>query len=679
MRDLEEFLKKVPLFSSIPESQIREMAGLFTTDTYERGAVVCRQGEDADTMFIIRSGVVGVQADQGDGEHFLAELHRGDFFGEMALLANAPRNATVRVVLDAVIFSLSREAFQTLLSQNKSMGLYLSRVYARRISSTDGRAGEQEKFRGTRAVFYAVSASDSELGLSHFLYSLSYHIATESHKKVLVVEPHLELSTIMKKLGLFEMICPDTGLFRLLPPNIYRGDDFHWYSHQAGFSVLQVKRGFSEHLCKAVPLLMEGFRDSFDLILFSLSHRLNELERLLVRLCDKNLLLINNTEHALPRIRERLDLIENIAGPGLDRVRVGVSHLCGERGIPRQVLKKKLNLSETPGIWVDRSDAAYAERIDTEKCFPIKGARAVAREIAGVRVGLALGAGAARGWAHIGVLKVLEEEGIHVDMIAGTSIGALVGGIYGASASVDHLTRHTIERFSTKGVARRQIFDFTLPVKGLIRGGKVMRMVSRAVSNADFLDLLIPTYIVAVDILTGEEVLFETGDVTRAVRGSISIPGVFTPFNHKGRWLVDGGLLNPVPVDVLARKGADKIIAVCIEQAGPAGNGNGPGVSGSSGAPATQAPSGSFMQSGLSALAGLPAQPDTPGIKQVISQTISIVHGRATGDFAKQADVVIYPDVAGFKWDDFHRGKVLMKKGETACRDQLKEIVKLIG
>ena len=158
-----------------------------------------------------------------------------------------------------------------------------------------------------------------------------------------------------------------------------------------------------------------------------------------------------------------------------------------------------------------------------------------------MRVGLALGAGAARGWAHIGVLKVLEEHGIHIDMIAGTSIGALVGGIYAACASVDHLVRSTIDLFPTKTAARRKIFDYTLPFQGFLRGRKAMGLVASAIEKADFLDLLIPAYFVGVDIFKGEEVLMETGDVSRAIRASLSIPAIFSPYKYKGRWMVDGG------------------------------------------------------------------------------------------------------------------------------------------
>ncbi|MFO7884961.1 MAG: cyclic nucleotide-binding domain-containing protein [Desulfobacteraceae bacterium] len=642
MEDLQYFLSKVPLFSSIPQSQIKEVAELFHPGSMEKGTVICRQGEPGETMYIIRSGLVGVYAEKEDESLFLTELGRGQFFGEMAILSETPRNATVKVSLDATFYSLSRDDFQKLLLRNKSIGLYLSRYYARRMTTVKDQT--REKIR--KPVFYAVSATDPELGLAHFLYTLSYHIATESKKKVLIVEPHHERRTILQDTGLLPIACPDVGLFRLLPPNLYRPEDFHWLRHESGFAVLQVRKGFSKFLSQSLPHLMEGFRDSFDLIFFSLSHGMNDLERQMVRLCDRNLVLINNTESALPKVRKKLAEIEKTAGPGLDRVRVGVSHLCGEKkGLPRQELRERLNLSEIPGIWVDRSEAAFKERIDKEKVFPVKGARAVAREIAGVRVGLALGAGAARGWAHIGVLKVLEEEGIHIDMIAGTSMGALVGAIYAARASVDILKQYTIDLFPTRTSARRKIFDYTVPFHGLLQGRKALGLVATAVNNADFMDLKIPAYIIGVDILKGEEVLIHAGDVSSAVRASLSIPAIFKPYLHNNRWMVDGGLLNPVPVNILEQKGADRIIAVCVEHPDKAGNN----------------------------------VKKAPFITQVISRTISIVHGRAVGDFAEKADIVLYPDVQGFAWDDFHKGQILMQRGLAACRENIEEIKRLAG
>ena len=639
--DLEIFLKKVPLFSSIPNAQIRKITACFESVFFEKDAVIFEQGEISHSMYIIRAGAVMVGSTI-PGNVFQTELQRGDFFGEMALLSDMPRNATVTATLDTTVFQLSKTDFDTVLAQNKHIGLFLSRLYARRLSSGIGRDGPRKK-----PMFYSVAATEAGLGLSHFLYSVSYHIHTESQKKVLVVEPHLEPAQVMEKYGLHSFACPDDGLFDLLPANLYQAKDFRWFHHPSGFEVLQVRKGFRPGLVSILSLLMEKLKTRYSLVFFNLGHYFESLEQEAVRLCDKNLLLINNTRDGFSSVKEKVIRLEKQAGKGFDRVRVGVSHLCGTHGIAREELQKTLNLSETPQIWVDRTDVALKDRIDTEKRFPIKGARAVAREIAGIRVGLALGAGAARGWAHIGVLKALQDNGIHIDMIAGTSMGALVAAIFAARASVQQLKQETIDRFPTRWKARREIFDYTFPFKGLLKGKKAMRLVANAVDHADFMDLLIPAYIVGVDIYKGEEVLFETGDVARAVRSSFSLPAVFAPTFYRGRWMVDGGLLNPVPVNVLEQKGADKIIAVCAEN-----------------------PRNSSQKKF--------SRRRAPGILDVIARTMKIVHQRATDGFAQKSDIVIYPEVDEFAWDDFHKGEALMQKGIDACQAVMKDIKSLI-
>ncbi|MCG8552073.1 MAG: patatin-like phospholipase domain-containing protein, partial [Desulfobacterales bacterium] len=642
LQDLYDFLSRVPLFSSVPADQIREIAGLFTKEFYHKGDVICRQGEPGNSMYVIHSGTVSVFKETDGQSVFVGELKRGNFFGEMSLLSGAHRNSTVEASLDVTVYCLARENFDALVKTNRSIGLYLSRFYAKRMS-VEAKGGRPQN---TTPTFYAVSATGPELGASHFLYSVSFHISDESNKRVVVIEPHLETGRIMEKYALDRIECPDHGLFRILPPDSYKSEDIHWYKHSSGFHVLQLRTGFSDRLSEIMPVLMAGLKESYDVVFINLIHCLNDMERLFVRLCDRTLLLIHNTREKITDVRSRLSEIEAICGTSafLGRIRVGVSHLYGKTGIARQELKQRLGLSETPGIWVDRSAVAADDRIETDKCFPVRGPRAVAREIAGIRLGLALGAGGARGWAHIGVLKILEDAGIHIDMISGTSMGALVGGIYAATASVEKLKQSTIDLFRTRSDTRKKIFDYTLPKQGLLRGQKAAQLVRNAVNNADFLDLMIPTYLVGVDILNEEEVIFETGDVTDAVRSSIAIPAVFSPFKHQGRWMVDGGLLNPVPVDVLLRKGADMVIAVCIESK----------------------PSEAEKP-----------QKD-PGIKQIISRTISIVHGRATSDYVKNADLVLYPDVGAYAWDDFHQGIALMRHGMDECSGRLPDIQKMV-
>ncbi|OGS91675.1 MAG: patatin [Gallionellales bacterium GWA2_60_18] len=174
------------------------------------------------------------------------------------------------------------------------------------------------------------------------------------------------------------------------------------------------------------------------------------------------------------------------------------------------------------------------------------------------RVGLALGSGSARGLAHLGVIRAIEDAGIEIDFIAGTSMGALTGAIH-AAGQLDEL-QAAFRAFDWRRMI--SFFDVVLPKSGLLDGASVSELV-RAYIHADSIETLpIPFAAVATDIVSGEEVVIRNGDVIEAVRASISVPGIFTPVRSNGRILVDGGLTNPVPVSVARAMGADIVIAV---------------------------------------------------------------------------------------------------------------------
>jgi len=175
------------------------------------------------------------------------------------------------------------------------------------------------------------------------------------------------------------------------------------------------------------------------------------------------------------------------------------------------------------------------------------------------KIGLALSGGAARGLAHIGVLKVLEKEGIRIGMIAGTSMGSLVGALYAQGRDASELAKLAIywgsKRFSL-------LADPALPKTGLVRGRKIDDMLRTIIGDIAFGDLDIPFACVAADIWTGEEVVIKEGLVREGVRASGSVPVILKPIGREGRYLVDGAIANPMPVSVLKGMGADFIIAV---------------------------------------------------------------------------------------------------------------------
>jgi NTE family protein len=174
------------------------------------------------------------------------------------------------------------------------------------------------------------------------------------------------------------------------------------------------------------------------------------------------------------------------------------------------------------------------------------------------KVGLALGGGGARGWAHIGVLRALEEHGIPIDYLAGTSIGALVGSIY-AIGALPKLEQFADEIDVDNLVS---LLDVSFPGLGLIDGDRIRTFLTDYLSDAQFEETSIPMRCVATNFLLKEEVVFTSGSLVDAVRASISIPGVFVPFQHKEAYFVDGGVVNPVPVNVVKAMGADVAIAV---------------------------------------------------------------------------------------------------------------------
>ncbi len=173
-------------------------------------------------------------------------------------------------------------------------------------------------------------------------------------------------------------------------------------------------------------------------------------------------------------------------------------------------------------------------------------------------LGLALGSGGARGWAHIGVIRALMEADIPIHAIAGASIGAFVGAIH-AAGELDELEEF-VRELDWKGIMA--LFDLTFPTSGLLDGNKVYELLTQHLLDLCIEDAGIPFCCVATDLITGQEVQLRTGCMADAVRASISIPGVFTPFEREGYFLGDGGIVNPVPVDVVREMGSDLVLAV---------------------------------------------------------------------------------------------------------------------
>ena len=292
------------------------------------------------------------------------------------------------------------------------------------------------------------------------------------------------------------------------------------------------------------------------------------------------------------------------------------------------------------------------------------------RKTGGTRLGIALGGGAARGWAHIGVLAALAENGIEPDIVCGTSIGALVGGIYAAGglrdleAWVAGLTRRSVVALLDIGVGRG----------GALGGRRLVELYRRVAGDVAIEDLSRRFVAVATDIETGAEVWVQQGPLIDAIRASISLPGVFAPVLADGRWLVDGGLVNPVPVTPCRALGAEIVIAVDLhgDAARPDYDARAPlppAVMRADG----QATSPPRRRRGRRDAAGATSAPAPPSTRAVIMASLDIMQvglcrSRLAGD---RPDLLLSPSVGDVVRLDFVGGQATIQQGYEVVRRTL--------
>jgi len=262
------------------------------------------------------------------------------------------------------------------------------------------------------------------------------------------------------------------------------------------------------------------------------------------------------------------------------------------------------------------------------------------------KIGLALGGGAARGMAHIGVLEVLEKEGIPINMIAGTSAGAAIGALYAQGKSARQIKELATE---IGWVQFFSLVDLALPRSGFIEGTKIKKLLQSIIGDIDFSDLSIPMACVATDIESGEEVVINQGPVLEGVRASISVPVIFTAVKRDDRYLVDGGLVNPVPVSTVREMGADFVIAVNVVP-----------------------PMGAKSRRKSK-------KPKQPGMFHVMLQSIYIASYAMVKTNLEEADIVIEPRLPNIGFGDFHRTRECIAQGELAALTSIAEIKKRLG
>ncbi|MFH1726130.1 MAG: patatin-like phospholipase family protein [Elusimicrobiota bacterium] len=655
------FLKRIPLFKDLSAEDRRQVAGLLKPLSLPRGAILFQQGDAGDAFFIITSGHVQLVTERPEGKRVAGYLGRGDTLGELALLTGEPRAWTVLLESTTEFLVLSKSDFATVLRENPSILLQLSRTLSTRLLQ-ETRSGGQSRQLQPRILALLASLDDGARTLFANYFGLS--LAEQSRRRVLLVDMDPKAGALAKAFGLKPLVVTEEML---------RGRDLrdpkllekYVQVHASSLGVVTLPSSvLAGRLYRSVFLLMNLLRDHSDFVILAMRAPLDDVEKAVLYEADQ-WMLVGGEGRKDEFLRLRLELSGYVPEPRRllevwlgDRAPAELRYSSG---------REWTRVTWPPGL-VESFVKQGASPFQAMNLFPRArgGVEGLVRRFARLRVGLALGTGAALGYALVGIMKSFEREHIPVDFIAGTSIGSLMGGWLALG-----LTPAEIEKICV-GVDKAWVWenlfwDLTVPRSGIFAGTTLLRFIRSYFGDKEFHELEIPFRCVATDIETGEEVVFKEGNVAQAIRASCGIPLVFQPLPYQGRFLVDGGLVDPVPIKVVSQMGADILISVNLTM--PAGERK-------SALSKRRGVGASLMNLDLKQLKGLtlPTALQAPNMFQIFFQMIYTMEYEIAKSRSALAHVNIHPDLTGFSWTEMHRGKEIVEAGERIAEAVLPKI-----
>ena len=716
-------LRRIALFTSCDEEQLHLIAERSRLVEYKKGETIYREGDLAEALYIIASGRLQVFTVTDGQKQLYTVLHNGDTFGEVSLLTGETHSATVEALNDTLVLELQKRDFEDLINRIPSLVLHLSRVLSKRLRTKGHSASVGE------STVVAIYSAAKGVGRTLFAVALAATVRRETNRRVVVVDFSTPEGDANRLLPMPQRPSPSR---RSLWAEESIQQDVH--EHPLGFSCLSAgdvaprETGAGESL--VAPIVSE-LANHYSYILLDLPVEIDATvlkgltqAELIYLVSDCTRANVIRTGALLHQLREAvshkdeqikliLNLMEGAASVGGERLNPAeVAHSVGRSAnflLPHIASAAgELTVEELMRLLESR-ESPYANTI-----------RRIARELGGVLVGLALGSGAALGLAHIGVLKVLEREHVPIDIVAGSSIGALVAGLWAAGRSPQDLERMAMRFKDPWDIRRLFIFDLSLPILSLaigilsgiimgflagfwaglllglivcvflgllmgplvggpIQGTQLTAKLERDFAGKTFEETRIPLKIVATNPIAREEVVFDSGSIAQAVRASVSIPGIFKPMIYRGKLCLDGGVLNPVPVGVLKRSGANRIIAINVFPTKAEIAAHQEEVQRRRAEWDAQLASRSFPVRLLARLRQEIERSFSPLVFDVIMRSMQSMEYQIAEVACREADLILRPTLAGSHWLEFYNPEKFIRKGEEEAMRRLPELKRLVG
>lgn len=675
-----QLLRRIELFASLNDAQLEIVAKATRLVEFKKEEVIYREGDQADALYIVVSGRLKVFTQSDGREKVYTFLHKGDSFGEISLLTGETHSATVKAQNDALVLELAKADFEEVINRIPALVLYLSRVLSKRLRSKEGRSGEFSE-----GTIIAVYSAAKEVGRTLFAVSLAASLRRETHREVVL----LDMSPQGGEIAAW-MRHPTRPALKTQDPNLLFSGGVIEQEMQPtnfGFKLLSVGHTIGQEAEeRLVAPLLTYLTDSVAYVLIDLPTEVDSAVFKALTQSDIIYLVTDTQREHLLRTQALYGRLDGAVAQAAEKIKI-VVNLRGSTETETTLADEEA-LLEHPIAYVMPRISALDAAVQPEglqamldqptSLFAVK-VRRLARAVGNVQVGLALGSGAALGLAHIGVLKVLEREKIPIDIVAGTSMGALIAAMWTSGRSARDLEALARRFQHPANLLSLLDIGFLLPLQGFQRGHGVMQFLRKDLGTKTFADTWVPLKIIASNPWTREQVVFEDGQLVDAVRASIAIPGVFYPVQRLDDVLADGGVVNPVPVSVLRKAGARRVIAInCFPTSAETAR----YVRERRKAhqeEERQLSQRSFPVRAAHWLKHQVMRGISPSILDVLVRSMQMMEHEIAEVACQEADVTIRPTLPDADWMEFYHPDKFIQRGEQVTEQMLPRIRELIA
>ncbi len=532
-------LQEIPLFYSFSEFELKSLSKNLTITEKQKNELIYKEGDAVRNFYVILSGKCKAYTDKNGLERILGYLYKGDYFGEVSILTGKKHAANVSAISDITLLVIPKETFLELMRKSPDFSIQISRQLGFRVK----KLYEPENYEEGSKIIALFQFADP-LYNSLFTENFAASLNKETGKRVLVIKS----STGNER--------QRGEILKALKSSVKNIEKIHVPSSL-------ISEMDSSETIEFVTQILKNYR--FIVIIADKDTENSEM----FKLADIFYFISFPKKKNLQEMRNKLAYIRKSGGYTNKEVKVILYH---------PISQEKLSLVEKEKIlnWKIFSLIPYPDKDfhnDTDKLELIKDPNSpfsrtikyLAKSSAGILTGIALGSGAAFGLAHIGVLKAIEEKGIEIDIVAGCSIGSIIGALWAAGYNASEIEKITLQFKKRRNLLKlANPMDIVFPLYGITSGNSIKKFLSKYIKNKDFKHMKKPLRIVATNLETAENAVFREGKVINAIRASISIPGIMSPVKHEGKLLIDGGVTNPLPISLLLDEGVKNIIAVNV-------------------------------------------------------------------------------------------------------------------